>query len=64
MISETALKEFKKLYVEEFKEEISDEQAIVLGTNLLTLFNHIYRPIKKEWLEVVSDDKKPNKTCL
>jgi hypothetical protein len=64
MISETALQEFKKLYVEEFKEEISDEQAIVLGTNLLTLFNHVYRPIKKEWLGVVSDDKKPNKTCL
>ena len=58
MISETALQEFKRLYVEEFGEEISDEQAMELGTNLLTLFDHIYRPVKKKWLDVVSDQEK------
>lgn len=58
MISEAALQEFKNLYVEEFGEEISDEQAMELGINLLTLFNHIYRPVKKEWLAAVSDNKK------
>lgn len=58
MISETALQEFKKLHLEEFGEEVSDEQAMELGTNLLTLFDHIYRPVKKSWLETVSDDKK------
>ena len=58
MISETALQEFKSLYVEEFGEEISDEKAIELSINFLTLFNHIYRPIKKDWLGAVSEDKK------
>ena len=57
MISQAALQEFKKIWAEEFGEEISDEQATELGLNLLTLFNHIYRPIKKEWLEEFSDDK-------
>ena len=62
MISETALQEFKKLYVEEFGEDIPNEQAMELGTNLLTLFHHIYRPVKKNWLTAVSDKEKPNKT--
>lgn len=62
MISEIALQEFKKLWVEEFGEEISDEQAVELGTNLLTLFHHIYRPLKKDWLGAVSDKEKLNKT--
>lgn len=62
MISDAALQEFKKLYVEEFGEEISDEQAMELGTNLLTLFHNIYRPVKKDWLAAVSDDEKINKT--
>jgi len=62
MISETALQEFKELYVEEFGEELSDEKAIELGTNLLTLFHHIYRPVKKDWLAAVSEEEKPNKT--
>lgn len=58
MISETALQEFKQLYAEEFNEKISDEQATELGTSLLTLFHHIYRPVKKDWLGEVFDDKK------
>lgn len=62
MISEVALQEFKELYFEEFCEEISDEQAMELGTNLLTLFHHIYRPVKKDWLAAVSDEEKINKT--
>jgi len=62
MISDTALQEFKKLYVEEFGEEISDEQAMELGTNLLTLYYHIYRPVKNDWLGAVSDKEKLNKT--
>ena len=67
MISEVALQEFKKLYVEEFGEEISDEQALKLATNLLTLFKYTYKPIKKEWLLVVSEKEnltKPNITKL
>ena len=51
MLSEAALKEFKQLYLEEFGKEISDEKATELGINLLTLFQNIYRPVKKEWAE-------------
>lgn len=61
MISETALQEFKKLYAEEFGEEVSDEEAIKLSTNLLTLFNYIYRPVKKDWLAEFSENEKTNK---
>lgn len=56
MLSEAALQEFKKIYQEEYGEEISDEQAQELGLNLLTVFSHIYRPVKKEWAEKL--DKK------
>lgn len=48
MISEKALKEFKEIYKEEFGEDISDEEAIDLGTRLINLFKVIYRPIPKD----------------
>lgn len=51
MLSEAALRDFKQIWLEEFGEEISDERAAELGINLLTLFDHIYRPVKKSWLE-------------
>lgn len=50
MISSDAIKSFQELYLQEYGEEISDEEAIQLGINLLTLMNRIYRPVKKEWL--------------
>lgn len=58
ILSQSALQEFKKLYFEEFGEEISDEQAVELGTNLLTFFDHIYRPVKKEWSDKLSEKGK------
>ncbi len=59
MLSDAALQEFKKIWAEEFNgEEISDEEAVALGTNLLTLFHHIYRPVKKDWLAAVSEEEK------
>ncbi len=61
MISETALQEFKKIWLEEFGEEISDDKATELGINLLTLFDHIYRPVKKSWLGDVSENQKQTK---
>lgn len=57
MISETALQAFKKIWAEEFDEEISDEKATELGANLLSLFNHIYHPVKRGWLAVSDDEK-------
>ena len=51
MISDAALKEFKAIWQEEFKQDISDEAAMEEATQLLTLFDAIYRPIKKEWVK-------------
>ena len=42
MLSDEALQEFKKLYLEEFKEQLSDEKATELAINLLTLFMMIF----------------------
>jgi hypothetical protein len=68
MLSEEALQEFKKIYLEEYGEEISDERATELGINLLTMFDNIYRPVKREWvkelyeeLKKIINQNKPNK---
>ena len=51
MLSKEAIDEFKKIWREEFKEDISDEKATEEGINLLTMFDAIYRPIKKKWVD-------------
>lgn len=62
MISDEALQEFKKIWKEQFGEDISDEKAMDKGTALLTLMNVIYRPIKKEWAtELQEKDNTVNK---
>ena len=58
MLSGKALEEFKKIWREQFGEDISDEKAAEEGINLLTMFDAIYRPIKKEWIE--DQDKTKN----
>jgi hypothetical protein len=58
MLSPEALIEFRKIWREEFNEEISDEKATELAINLLTLFDHIYRPVKKSWLGDASENSK------
>jgi len=61
MLSEKALLEFKQIWLEEIGYELTDEKATELAINLLTLFDKIYRPLKKSWLETDSknkDDKK------
>ncbi|OGK49413.1 MAG: hypothetical protein A3I86_01625 [Candidatus Zambryskibacteria bacterium RIFCSPLOWO2_02_FULL_39_14] len=62
MISDAALKEFKEIWAEEIGSEISDEQAMEEATQLLTLFDAIYRPIKKEWVKHYDDDKSKQAT--
>jgi hypothetical protein len=47
-LSKEAIEEFKKIYFEEFKEEISDAKAKELAENLISLFKIIYRPIPKK----------------
>jgi len=62
MISETALQEFKDLYRQEFGEEISDEKATELAINLLTLFDCIYKPVKRAQLDkIIAKEKSENK---
>ena len=51
MLSQQALQEFKKLWWEEHGDDIPDDFAIPMAVALLTLFDKIYRPVKKEWLE-------------
>ena len=62
MISEKALEEFKRIWREQFNEEVSDEKAIESATKLLTLMNAVYRPVKKEWLEELEKKDKPDLT--
>jgi hypothetical protein len=62
MVSEKALREFKRLWLEEFGEEITDEKALDEATALLTMFDAIYRPIKKEWSDEYDTNHKTNGT--
>jgi len=57
MLSKEALEQFKAIWKEEYDEEISDELALEKATNFLTLFNAVYRPIKKEWVEDENKNK-------
>lgn len=47
-LSKQAIKEFKNIYYEEFKERLSDEEAQEMGESLISLFKIICRPIPKE----------------
>lgn len=60
MISDDALKKFKDIWREEFNEEIPDDEAVRLGTALLTAFDNIYRPIKKEWIQTKNNAENTN----
>lgn len=51
MLNKQALQEFKRIWKEERGEEVSDKLAMEEATQLLTLFDAIYKPIKKAWLE-------------
>lgn len=55
MLSDAAVKEFQRLYKEEYGVEISDAEALPLAINLLTFYNNIYRPVKKSWLTDLPD---------
>lgn len=51
MISKEALEEFKKIWREEYGEDISDDFALGKAAALLSVMDKIYRPIKKDWLK-------------
>lgn len=54
MLSAEALKAFKAIYKREKGIELTDEEAVKEAINLLTLFDAIYRPIRKECNKDVS----------
>lgn len=56
MISDEALLEFKRIWADEFEEEISDEVAMEEAVNFLTMFDAVYRPIKQEWIDEYEDE--------
>ena len=46
MLSKESIQEFKKIFKEEFGQELDDQTAFNLARNTLNLFKVIYRPIK------------------
>lgn len=46
-LSTKALQEFKEIYLTKFNEQLSDDRANVLGTDLLIFFKLLYQPIPK-----------------
>lgn len=46
-----AIKEFKVLYKKEFGVDLSDEEATMRANNLVGLYDAVYSPVKKEWLD-------------
>ena len=51
MLSAQAILEFKEICKAELGLDITDEVALAQGINLLTLFDHIYQPVRQEWLD-------------
>jgi hypothetical protein len=51
MISKQALDEYREIHRQETGKVFSDDQLLDEAVNLLTLFNFVYRPIKKAWLQ-------------
>ena len=48
MLSDTALQELKAIWKAEFGVDISDDLALEEGTNLLTMFNAVYRMLTQD----------------
>lgn len=46
-LSKEAIEEFKETHKKVFGEEISDQEAYEMASNLLRVFEAIYRPIPK-----------------
>ena len=49
MLSQPALDEFKKMIKEEYGLELPDSEVLELAVSLLSLFDAVYRPIRKDW---------------
>lgn len=51
MLTKHALEEYKEIHRQETGAVLPDDVLANEAINLLTLFNFVYRPIKKEWLK-------------
>ncbi len=51
MLSKQALDEYREIYRQEHGEVPSDEVLVEEATKLLTVFDLVYRPVKKVWLK-------------
>ena len=51
MLTKHAFEEYKEIYRQETGKVLPDDVLANEAINLLTLFNFVYRPIKKEWLK-------------
>ncbi len=51
MLSKHAFEEYKEIHREVTGEVLSDDVLFNEATNLLTLLDRVYRPIKKVWLQ-------------
>lgn len=60
MLSKKAIGEFKEIYKNEFKEEISDSEAEEKGMKLLRLFKLIYKPIPNSAQKELENSKMVN----
>jgi hypothetical protein len=51
MLSKQALEEYKEIHKQETHAILPDEVLLDEAISLLTLFDRVYRPIKKVWLK-------------
>lgn len=51
MLSKQALEEYKEIHKQETNTVLPDEVLLDEAISLLTLFDRVYRPIKKVWLK-------------
>ncbi len=52
-LSPTAVKQFKELWLNEFKVQLTDKEAINKASSLMSLYETVYKPIPKSdayWL--------------
>jgi len=47
-LSKEAIEEFKKIYFNKFKVELSDEEANTKGIELMEFFKLLYKPLPKD----------------
>ncbi|MDO8570575.1 MAG: hypothetical protein Q7R97_03240 [Candidatus Daviesbacteria bacterium] len=50
MLPKEAILEYQAIYKKVFGRDISYAEAVEKGTELIKLFQLIYKPIKKEWV--------------